>query len=79
MGEMEYDGWRYQYHDVTEEETAAVLYLLETARLSSDLDNTLWNIILDEAISCFQGQSTTENAASAIQSRISLYLQENNL
>lgn len=78
-GEIEYDGWRYQYHDVTEEETDAVLYLLETARLSSDLDNTLWNIILDEAVSCFQGQSTTENAASAIQSRISLYLQENDL
>ncbi len=76
-GRDDYDGWQYEYHAVTEEEIATLLYLLDTARRSSDLDNTVWEIILDESVSCFHGQTTVESAASAIQSRISLYIQEN--
>ena len=28
---INYDGWQYEYHPVTEEETAALLYLMDTA------------------------------------------------
>lgn len=73
---INYDGWEYEYHAVTEEETAALLYLMDTARLSTDMDNALWKIIFEEAIPCFQGQKTVEDTAAAIQNRASLYLQE---
>lgn len=72
-----YDGWPYEYHAVTEEEIDTLLYLMDTARLSADLDSTLWRIVFEEATPCFQGQKTVEDTASAIQNRISLYLQEN--
>lgn len=74
---MNYDGWQYEYHAVTKEEIATLLYLMDTARLSTDMDNALWKIIFEEAVPCFQGQKTVEDAAAAIQSRASLYLQEN--
>lgn len=72
-----YDGWQYEYHAVTEEETDTLLYLMDTARLSTDIDNALWRIIFEEAVPYFQGQKTVEDTASAIQNRASLYLQEN--
>lgn len=74
---INYDGWQYEYHPVTEEETAALLYLMDTAQAASPMDDTLWRIIVEEAGPYFQGQKTVEDTAAAIQSRAGVYLKEN--
>ncbi len=74
---INYDGWQYEYHPVTEEETAALLYLMDTAQAASPMDDTLWRIIVEEAGPYFQGQKTVEDTATAIQSRAGVYLKEN--
>lgn len=73
----DYNGWPYKYHEVTEEEIATLIYLMDTGQVSATMDDMLWRIIFEEAIPYFQGQKTVEDTASAIQSRVSLYLQEN--
>ena len=72
-----FGSWQYTYHEVTEEEIATLLYLMDTAQCSNTMDDVLWRIIYEEASPFFQGQRTVEDAAAIIQSRISLYLQEN--
>ncbi len=74
---INYDGWQYEYHPVTEEETAALLYLMDTDQAASPMDDTLWRIIVEEAGPYFQGQKTVEDTAAAIQSRAGVYLKEN--
>ncbi len=76
-GTTSFGSWQYTYHAVTEEEIATLLYLMDTAQCSNTMDNVLWRIIFEEASPFFQGQRTVEDAAAIIQSRISLYLQEN--
>lgn len=72
-----FEGGQYTYHAVTEEETATLLYLMDTAQYTDTIDNILWRIIFEEAGPFFQGQRTVEDASAIIQSRISIYLQEN--
>lgn len=74
---VNFEGGQYTYHAVTVEETATLLYLMDTAQYADTMDNVLWRIIFEEASPFFQGQRTVEDAAAIIQSRISLYLQEN--
>lgn len=72
-----YDGWKYQYHPVTEEETAIMLNLLETARRRTSMDSTIYSIIAEEASAFFQGQKTVDEVAEVIQNKVQLYLDEN--
>ncbi|MDE6673400.1 MAG: hypothetical protein K2K19_01115, partial [Acetatifactor sp.] len=64
-------------HEVTEEEKATLLYMMDTAQCVNAADEILWRIIIGEAVPFFQGQRTAEEAAALIQSRINLYLKEN--
>ena len=72
-----YEGQSYEYHDVTEEEAALVLSLLETAQFDASNDSVISRIIYDEAESFFQKQKTVDEVAALIQNRIQLYLDEN--
>lgn len=76
-GTTNFGGWRYTYHEVTEEEKATLLYLMDTAQCTNTMDDALWRIIFEEASPFFQGQRTVEDAAAVIQSRVNLYLKEN--
>ncbi len=71
-----YNGWRYTYHPVTDEEISVLLRILDTARIRTAVDDVLLQIITEEALPFFQGQKTAAQAASAIQNRVQLYLDE---
>ena len=74
---INFNGMEYTYHEVTEEEKATLLYMMDTAQCVNAADEILWRIIIGEAVPFFQGQRTAEEAAALIQSRINLYLKEN--
>ena len=74
---VNFNGMEYTYHEVTEEEKATLLYMMDTAQCVNAADEILWRIIIGEAVPFFQGQRTAEEAAALIQSRINLYLKEN--
>jgi len=69
--------WSYTYRTPTQEEIDAVLAVLDAARLVSDNDNEISNIISEEAEPFFKGQKTVEEVANIIQSRVSVYVSEN--
>ncbi len=71
-----YNGWGYTYHPVTDEEVSVLLQLLDTARIRTAADDVLLQILNEEALPFFQGQKTAAQAASAIQNRVQLYLDE---
>ncbi len=71
------DGWTYEYHAVTQAEVDEVLRLVETARPVSTIDDSILNIIQEEAAPFFKGQKSVEEAAAVIQSRVQIYVNEN--
>lgn len=61
----------------TAEEAEKLLSYLEGIALSTGLDDTaIQNIVEEETAKCFAGDCTAEDAAKIIQSRVSLYLAE---
>lgn len=59
----------------TEEQVERVRQMIETAG-SSNIDSKVLEIITDEAQSYFDGQKSAEEAASLIQSRMQIYMNE---
>lgn len=74
---VQYKGEHYEYHAVTDAEAALVMDLLETAQFVPYDDNVISAIINEETSAFFQSQKSAEEAASAIQNRVQLYLDEN--
>lgn len=73
---VQYDGGTYDYHPVTEEETALLMELLEAAKVRNTVDKTILQIIREEAEPFFQGQKTARQASEAVQNRVRIYLEE---
>lgn len=74
---IHYNGEYYEYHAVTDAEAALVMDLLESAQFVSYDDNVINVIIYGETEAFFQSQKSAEEAASAVQNRVQLYLDEN--
>ncbi|MCM1535417.1 MAG: extracellular solute-binding protein [Clostridium sp.] len=72
-----YDGVKYEYHAVTEEEAALGIQLLETAKFDTSNDSVISGIIYEEAEGFFRNQKTVDEVAAIIQNRVQLYLDEN--
>lgn len=72
-----YGDWDYTYHSVTEEEAALVKQLIEAARPAASTDDQMITIITEEAEPFFKGQKSVDDVVNVIQSRIQLYLNEN--
>ncbi len=78
-GSMSYgDGWSYTYHIPTQEEVDQIKELIEHARPANSSDEEIMNIITEEATPYFQGQKSVSDVAAIIQSRIQLFVDENN-
>ena len=58
------------------EEDSAVLALIDSTTSFVDYDQNVLDIISDEAAGYFAGSKTVEEASKLIQSRVSLYIQE---
>ena len=73
------DGWSYTYHTTTQEEVDLVMGLIEAARpVSLDYGSEILNIISEEAEPFYKGQKSVDEVAGIIQSRIKIYVGENN-
>ena len=71
------DGWSYTYRDATQEEVDIVMQLIETARPAYSSSDEILNIINEEAAAFYEGQKSVDDVANIIQSRISIYVNEN--
>ena len=74
---MSYGDWNYTYHAVTRQEGDRFLELLDTAKAPQATNQTIYDIINEEAAGFFEGQKSVEDVMETIQSRVSLYLMEN--
>ena len=70
------DGWSYDYRTPTQEEVDIVLGLIEKSRPITESNDTMLNIILEEADAYFKGQKSVDDVANIIQSRINIYVSE---
>lgn len=80
VGYMGDDGeeWIYSFHVTTQEEVDILQQLIDSASLTSYfMDESLNNIIIEEAAPYFKGQKSIEEVVGIIQSRIQLYISEN--
>ncbi len=68
---------RYEYHAVTEDEAALVIFLLGSAQFISTRDDAIYRIIYEESEAYFQNQKSVDEVAKIIQNRVQLYLDEN--
>lgn len=65
-----------ELYAVTQEQYDAVLALIDSTTSFVDFDQNVLDIISDEAAGYFAGSKTVEEASKLIQSRVSLYIQE---
>lgn len=69
-------GWTYTYRPPTQEEIDILLNVLNEARLISESNEDIMNIINEETEAYFSGQKGLDRTVEIIQNRITLYLQE---
>lgn len=72
------DGWSYTYHIPTQEEADIILALIDVAKpVSFNFEDEILNIINEEAEAFYLGQKSVDEVAGIIQSRIKIYVSEN--
>lgn len=72
-----YDDWSAEIYAATPEQVQAVKDLIDSAVAGSNNDETILNIITEEAQGYFEGQKSAQDVASVIQSRVQTYISEN--
>ena len=72
-----YDDWEAKIYAASQEEVDELKAMIEMARPMSGADQTVYNIISEEAASYFKGQKSAQDVANIIQSRVDMYISEN--
>lgn len=72
-----YDDWDVAIYAATQEDVDAIVEMMNGAKSGLLLDDTLFEMIVEEAQSYFAGQKNVEEVAKIIQSRASVYVSEN--
>ena len=72
-----YDDWEAEIYAATQEEVDEIKAMIEMARPMNGADQTVFNIILEEAGPYFKGQKSAQDVANIIQSRVDMYISEN--
>lgn len=72
-----YDDWEVEIYAAKEDEVQLCNQLIEQAKGNYCNDETLFTLISEEAQPYFEGQKSVDEVASIVQSRISLYVSEN--
>ena len=70
-------GFMYEVKEATQEQIDALRRLLEAAKPWKNSDSAILSIVTEEAASYFAGQKTAQEAADIIQSRVQIYISEN--
>ncbi len=72
-----YEDWTCEVYAATPEQVQAVRNLIDTSVAATNNDETILNIILEEAQGYFEGQKSAQDVANVIQSRVQTYVSEN--
>ena len=73
-----YDNWEVEIYAAGKEEIEGIRQLIEIARPLSRESEEIYSIIGEEAAPYFAGQKSAAEAAKIIQSRLQIYVSENN-
>lgn len=68
----------FEYYGLTEEQAQRFLHMLEMTDVTPGVYTTIYGIIRNEAEMYFAGQHSAEESAKIIQTKVSLYLSEQN-
>lgn len=72
-----YDDWEADIYAATQEEVDDIKAMIAAARPMNGADQTVYNIIMEEAGPYFKGQKSAQDVANIIQSRVDMYISEN--
>lgn len=72
-----YDDWQAEIYAATPEQVQVVKDLIDNASAATNNDQTILDIINEEAAAYFEGQKSAQEVAGVIQSRIQTYVSEN--
>lgn len=72
-----YDDWEAEIYAATPEQIQMIRDLIDSASASTNNDETILNIINEEAAAYFEGQKSVQEVVSVIQSRVQTYVSEN--
>ncbi len=70
------DGFFVELYAVTREQADQILAVIDSADSAIVFDESVMDIIKDEAKAYFAGEKTVEETAALIQNRVSLYISE---
>lgn len=70
------DGIEVEMYAATQEDVDQIVELINNASGASAFDQDIYNIISEEAQAFFEGQKTAQDVAAIIQSRASIYVNE---
>ena len=72
------EGFGNTIEDLPTEAQAAEMYeMMDTACGNNKINETIWNIVDEEAVYYFNNEKTAQEVAKVIQNRVELYLAEN--
>ncbi len=79
--EVSKGGWGWgdlmiEIYAITQEEADQIMALIESADRTSTTDESIQNIVMEEAAAYFAGQKTAQDVAGLIQSRVNIYVNE---
>lgn len=72
-----WDDWEAEIYAATPEQVQQVKDLMNNSRAAVSGDQTILNMILEEASPYFEGQKSAQEVAGIIQSRVQIYINEN--
>lgn len=73
-----YDNWETEIFAASQEEIDEIRFLIDNARLAVNNSEEIFSMISEEAEGYFAGQKSPQDVAKIIQSRVELYVKENN-
>lgn len=71
------DGWEYTFHVPSAEDIEIVKELIASAKPAATTDDSIIQIIQEEAGAYFEGQKSVDDVANIIQSRAQIFVSEN--
>lgn len=72
-----WDDWEAEIYAATPEQVQQIRDLMDNSRAAVGSDQTILNMILEEASPYFEGQKSAQEVAGVIQSRVQIYISEN--
>lgn len=72
-----YDDWETEIYAATKEQVDMIKSLIDVAKPAGMTDQTIFEMISEEAAAYFAGQKSAEEVAAVIQSRVEIYVSEN--